>query len=73
MLNMKFDEKCLRRPQLHDFPVFLNNVFRNNYGNSFMAKFFLVTKLSCIKKRVLKPNCVVKNVDWYSIIRLFKF
>ena len=36
------------------FKYFINNVIRNNYGNSFMAKLFLVVEPSCLKKHVLK-------------------
>ena len=32
-----------------------------------MAKFFLGVEPSCLKKRVLKPKCVVKNVDWNTL------
>ena len=32
-----------------------------------MAKFFLVVELSCLKKWVLKPKCLVKNVDWNNL------
>ena len=32
-----------------------------------MAKFFLVIEPSCLKKRVLEPNCAVTNVDWNNL------
>ena len=32
-----------------------------------MAKLFLVVGLSCFKKQVLRPKCVVKNVDWNNL------
>ena len=43
--------------------VLINYFIRNNYGNSFMAKFFLVVEPSCLKKQVLKPKCAVTNFD----------
>ena len=55
MLYMEFDEKCVRRPEKRDFQVLIKKFIKNYYGNSFMAKFFLVVEPSCLKKRVLKP------------------
>ena len=32
-----------------------------------MAKIFLVVEPSFLKKRVLKPKCAVKNIDWNNL------